>query len=82
MSWANDAACKGVPTEVFFDDIEKRQTFESRRHAVAKAKAICHSCPVRRACRDAALEEERGDSLHFGVRGGWTPEQRARHLKR
>lgn len=45
-----------------------------------KAKQICRRCPVQSACLSAALEEEKGETQwgRVGVRGGFTPAERAR----
>lgn len=44
----------------------------------AEALANCASCPVREACLQAAMEEEKGQGLCYRwlIRGGLTPEQR------
>lgn len=46
--------------------------------ALARARAVCETCPVRTQCYSAALEEEAGaaESRRHGIRGGVTPAQR------
>ncbi|UYP20455.1 WhiB family transcriptional regulator [Rhodococcus sp. Z13] len=49
--------------------------FDDAPEAIARAKAVCASCPVREPCRDqAALAGE----MH-GVWGGLTPTELVRH---
>lgn len=45
---------------------------------IAKAKAVCHSCPVRQACLADALRVEGGQqaATRHGIRGGLTGKQR------
>lgn len=58
MELLKAGACGG--RVVFFDDDH-----------TATAKLLCAACPVRKRCRDYALEHE-----EFGVWGGTTPEER------
>lgn len=69
--WATDAQCARVDPEIFFPD-------SGDRPAIAEAKSICASCPVRIACLDEALAQEGGRtaSNRFGIRGGKTHSQR------
>lgn len=80
--WWKQAACKDTSYTVFFDDIDQRQGAIEKRKAEARAIAICHDCPVRRTCRDAALEEEKDQPEAYGVRGGWTAERRMHYTAR
>lgn len=71
QTWQEDAACKPndeypVDPEWFFPDPDETEK-------IAKAKALCTRCPVRRTCLDAALET--GDTN--GIRGGLTEEERS-----
>lgn len=59
MELLKDGACGGR-AEVFDDDDQP-----------ATAKLLCAACPVRRRCRDHAVDHE-----EFGVWGGATPEER------
>lgn len=61
--WRQHAACKGEPVEVFF---------AKKGGNVARAKAICMTCPVRLECLSWAVEARIG----FGIFGGRTPRER------
>jgi WhiB family redox-sensing transcriptional regulator len=56
-------ACKDVDTNLFFSELKSK---------VAKAKAICDSCPVKQKCLEFALSNEE----EFGIFGGTTPQER------
>lgn len=71
VSWLELAACRGRPTRWWYP-----ATGDSFGAQVAVL--ICRSCPVRVACLAAALAEEVGEGGTFGVRGGYTAEQRRR----
>jgi WhiB family redox-sensing transcriptional regulator len=64
-----DAACRGVDTDVFFP------TSEANAEA---AKEICATCPVREQCLEYALDTRPPD----GVWGGLTPIERHRLIRR
>lgn len=61
FAWMERAACRGTPTATFY----------SEDHYLA-AHATCAACPVRGACLDWALDNER-----FGYWGGQSERQRA-----
>jgi WhiB family redox-sensing transcriptional regulator len=67
--WFDDAACRGVDTDVFFP--------VSEAHA-EEAKAICAICPVREECLEFAVETRPPE----GVWGGLTPIERHRLVRR
>ncbi len=67
--WRLDAACRDLDTAVFFPETEE---------AVAVAKAICASCPVRAACLEFALVTRQDD----GVWGGLDETERRRVRRR
>ena len=46
--------------------------FSELKSKVAKAKAICDTCPVAKECLDFALSED----IEFGIFGGATPQER------
>jgi hypothetical protein len=73
--WEDRAACKGEDTELWYS------TKPADR---ARAKGICVVCPVRAACLDAALDEERGQSKDYrdGIRGGMSAEERISERRR
>lgn len=80
--WLERAACAGLPGEMFFDDVfpedDEGLPLEPVPPALAKARAVCASCPVRMQCYVEAMEQEDGaarDRRH-GVRAGTTPAQR------
>ncbi|HET9442322.1 MAG TPA: WhiB family transcriptional regulator [Acidimicrobiales bacterium] len=52
--WQVKAACRGPHASVFFPPatFERKDEKEARE---ARAKAICHGCPVRKACLDYSL---------------------------
>ncbi|WP_425248682.1 WhiB family transcriptional regulator [Auritidibacter ignavus] len=73
-SWYDRANCRGMDTEVFFDQQAPGYPLVALR--------VCATCPVSEACLMAALEEEsqKGATVRdrvFGIRGGLTPEARA-----
>lgn len=53
--WQDKAACKGPHAAIFFppSHLERKHDREAREQ---QAKAICATCPVRRACLDYAVE--------------------------
>jgi WhiB family redox-sensing transcriptional regulator len=68
--WQQDAACRDLPTEMFFHpDGERGPRRKNRENA---AKAVCATCPVIQACRKQAL------SLHepYGIWGGLSEDDR------
>jgi WhiB family redox-sensing transcriptional regulator len=68
--WQQRAACRGMDEAWFFPPDRERAKARSAR--VARAKAICATCPVMAACRAHALEV--GEP--FGVWGGLCEEER------
>lgn len=65
--WLQDAACKGMDTEIFFPE-----RGDKAGH-IKKARATCKECPVRQQCLDFALSFEIDN---FGIFGGYTATQR------
>lgn len=61
--WIENVACTPDQTNLFFSELKSK---------VAKAKAICATCPVSAQCLDLALQN--GDE--FGIFGGLTPSER------
>jgi hypothetical protein len=73
MSWADDAACLGEDTELFFPGpYDKEQT--------AVALAICAGCRVKKECLDESMDLLTHYDL--GIRGGMTAQARKRERKR
>lgn len=67
--WFDEAACRGVDTDVFFPVSDAQAD---------KAKAICATCPVREQCLEYALEVRPPE----GVWGGLTSVERHRMIRR
>lgn len=67
--WRLDAACRDLDTAIFFPETEE---------AVAVAKAICATCPVREACLEFAIVTRQDD----GVWGGLDENERRRVRRR
>jgi WhiB family redox-sensing transcriptional regulator len=66
--WEDEAACKGMPLELFFGSDEFPMTNVQARDG----RMICASCPVRRDCLvDALLKREAN-----GMRGGYLGHER------
>ena len=61
MTWRTQAACRTVPTSVFFPE---------QGENAAAAKATCQRCPVARQCAQEGADE------YHGVWGGTTPTDR------
>lgn len=66
-AWHAEAACVDEPLDVFFP---------TRGASLARARAICATCPVRAQCLDEALEFDRSRYELPGVWGGTSPRQR------
>ncbi|MEU2868666.1 WhiB family transcriptional regulator [Streptomyces olivoreticuli] len=69
QSWHDKAACgdlePATADRLFFPTPRARAD-------IARAKALCAQCPIRRICLDAALESE----SFYGIRGGLTEAER------
>lgn len=72
-SWRVDAICRDTDPELFFPV----GTTGYALLQIARAKEVCHQCPVRRDCLQYALETNQ-DS---GIWGGTSEEER-RTLRR
>lgn len=68
--WREDAKCLDQPTHIFFPT--GRGTGEERWDA---AKAICHSCTVKKQCLKLVISLEEHDD-RWGVFGGLSPMER------
>lgn len=64
-SWQKHAACRGLPTGLFYPPTDA---------AAAAALAVCTRCPVRAACEQHAL----ATGEEYGIWGGRTEAERAR----
>lgn len=66
-SWRDQAACKGIDTELFYP-VSQGTVGQAQ---VEEAKAFCRRCVVREACLAAALERREP-----GVWGGTSEDER------
>lgn len=69
--WQDDAACKGMNREIFYEGLNPDKRRQNRPNVIALA--TCQECPVRQECLNFALENED----EWGIWGGLIPEQRA-----
>ncbi len=69
IRWREDAACRGMATDIFFPDSDQD---------AGPAKEICASCPVQEECLEYALMTRQND----GVWGGLTETERRRLRRR
>lgn len=81
MDWVLDAACSGIPTDLFFPPPGMSNSAE-----LIILFRICGECPVRDKCLKSALDREGSlvPSMRYGIWGGKTPTQRyhiAKELK-
>lgn len=67
--WRQQAACKGLDTEIFFPASDD---------AAGPAKLVCATCPVREECLEWALATRQDD----GIWGGLTDNERRRLRRR
>ena len=70
MSWADDAACKGMDTALFFP---------AKGEDLSSARSVCARCTVTAECLEEALALATNDDL--GIRGGLSQRQR-RQIRR
>ena len=65
--WRSQALCRGMDTNIFFEDgsedADKSDAFFKREHA----KSICAKCPVSAPCLDFALDNDIRDGIYGGV---------------
>jgi WhiB family transcriptional regulator, redox-sensing transcriptional regulator len=77
LAWRLEAACKHLPTELFFP-IGHGPRAQAQ---TTLAKSICNTCVVRAQCLEYAL----GANAQYGVFGGMAEEERRevrRHVAR
>jgi WhiB family redox-sensing transcriptional regulator len=70
--WQLHAACRGLPSEVFFHPDNERGPARAARDEAAKA--VCAGCPVQIQCRAHALDVREP----YGVWGGMSEDERDR----
>jgi len=68
MTWQDQAACRDEHPELFFPV----GTTGPARRQIAKAKSVCHRCPVTGTCLAWALDT----GQRFGVWGGLSEDER------
>lgn len=70
FNWQANAACKDLPTDMFYyDDDERGETKLQKEIAALK---VCKTCPVTQACLQDAIKRKDNHS----IQGGTTPQQR------
>ena len=69
VGWQSIASCNGQ-TDLFFAPPGERPEARARREA--RARSICHTCPVMKPCRQWAR-----DNREYGFWGGESEEERA-----
>ena len=72
--WQEEAACRGMDTELFYLPENSRGT--NKQTIVTAAKKICATCTVKSECLEYALAIDEP----YGVWGGMSEEER-RYLK-
>lgn len=72
FSWGDEAACKGMPTDMFFPE---RGNSTTERKAI---KELCGGCKVRQQCLDFAID----NFITYGIWGGMTLNERRRYKAR
>jgi WhiB family transcriptional regulator, redox-sensing transcriptional regulator len=74
LAWRAEAACKYLPTELFFP-IGHGPRAQAQ---TSVAKAVCNACSVRAQCLDYALAA----NAQYGVFGGMSEEERREARRR
>jgi len=68
QDWKNDAACRGMDTNLFFPDEDNPTDY--RKFAIARK--VCAACPVSSQCLDYAITL----NIEIGMFGGMSRKQR------
>jgi WhiB family redox-sensing transcriptional regulator len=68
--WQSDGACRGEDTEMFFHPEGERGP--ARANRIARAKAVCATCPVIQQCAAHALSVREP----YGIWGGMSEDDR------
>lgn len=76
VAWQDQGLCRSMDPEIWFSTEDESR--EDRIAREARAKEICHRCPVMLACREFALSTREP----YGVWGGMTEGERRRTLER
>jgi WhiB family transcriptional regulator, redox-sensing transcriptional regulator len=77
VTWMAHAACRDLPTDLFFVGDGTSGLSPGDMNQIAKAKAVCGGCEVREPCLEYALRHR----FVYGVWGGLAEAER-RRLKR
>lgn len=74
--WMFEAACRPYPLDYWF-------ATDLRSPERAVALRICETCPVKKVCGEAALEEEQDFTFRefVGIRGGMVPDARRKVIR-
>ena len=75
-NWQHRASCRGTDTDMFFSPDGERGNVRARRERAAKQ--LCQDCPVLDNCRAHALTT----TETYGIWGGLSETERARHTRR
>lgn len=81
-NWENDAACRGLNTEMFFppaDENESRRPSPAAIAAALPAKRICFACPVVSDCLNWAIESGQRSGIFGGLTAYERRQLRQRH---
>jgi hypothetical protein len=76
MTWRDDAACRGA-SELFAMPHSRNLASGQVRAFIARAKAICNTCPA----KDDCLTEYLAEPDSWVIAGGPTPAERRRLAK-
>lgn len=67
-TWTEDAACRGINTDLFFP---------TRGENDRSIKRLCHTCLVQHECLIWGLRvDKEGRGRRYGIYGGLTPKER------
>lgn len=73
FEWGDEAACKGMPTSMFFP--EQGGNSNSEKQFI---KQLCGNCKVQKDCLNFAVDND----IHYGIWGGMNLNERRRHKAR
>jgi WhiB family redox-sensing transcriptional regulator len=69
--WQASAACTGENAALFYPPL-RTENKANRLTRERRAKVVCHSCPVRAACLEHAVDSDE----RYGIWGGLTNKER------
>lgn len=75
-AWLDDAACRGVPSSIFFPEMLPGQPVEAYVRKYDDARVLCASCPVVAECGVEAFRSDLAFGAH-GFQAGMSPEERS-----